>query len=165
MIRQFSAGGVVYRKDNQESLFLLCLSSPSTIFSSSWGLPKGWLDDLADGSLPGPLTLGQKRATDDQIREAALREVREEAGVEAKIISRLGTEQFFFTDQTNQKVFKTVIYFLMEYMRDLPEGFGSETCEIRWTDLDEANLLLAKRRGQYSLLKKAAQIISENENQ
>lgn len=165
MIRQFSAGGVVYKTDGSKPLFLLCLSSPSSLFSSSWGLPKGWLDDVDNGNQPGPLTLGEKRATTNDIRETALREVREETGVEAKIISRLGNDQFYFTDREGQKVFKTVIFFLMKYERDIPEGFGSETSEIRWADLETAVQLLGKKRGQCSILNQAAKIISENENQ
>jgi 8-oxo-dGTP pyrophosphatase MutT (NUDIX family) len=160
MIRHFSAGGIVYNKVSGQTLFLLRKSNPTTSFYSAinWSLPKGWLDDEAPGR-PGPKTLGQKRATTEEVEQVALREVREETGVEAKIISRLGTDQFYFVDQNKQKVFKTVIYFLMEFVRYLPEGFGSETSEIAWKDLVEASNLLRRRKGELELIKKAAALI------
>jgi hypothetical protein len=35
-------------------------------------------------------------------------------------------------------VLKFVTFYLMEYARDLPEGFGSETEEVLWLPFDEA---------------------------
>jgi ADP-ribose pyrophosphatase YjhB (NUDIX family) len=164
MIRKFSAGGVVYKKSADQILFLIRQSTFSPSFSpfSAWSLPKGWLDDAAPGQ-PGPLTLGLKRASPAEIEQTALREVREETGVEAKIIGRLGTDQFFFTDEKKQKVFKTVIFFLMEYIRDLPEGFGPETSQVNWVDVDTACNLLAKRKGECKLIRQA--ILKINETQ
>jgi 8-oxo-dGTP pyrophosphatase MutT (NUDIX family) len=157
MIRQFSAGGVVYRKEAGNILFLLKRNSltPGYYASGEWSLPKGWLDDSGPDQ-PGPETLGQKRVTSEEVQAAALREVREETGVEAKIISRLGTVQFFFVDHHREKVLKTVIYFLMEYLSNLSEGFSSETSEIKWVGLDDAATMLAKRKGEYEIIKKAA---------
>ncbi len=162
MIRQFSAGGVVFKKDQSRILFLLKKSSltPGYYAAGEWSLPKGWLDD-AGPDQPGPFTLGQKRATSDQVRAAALREVREETGVAAEILSRLGDVKFVFTDHHHEKVFKTVIYFLMEYVRDLPEGFDSETSEIRWVTQQEAPSLLKKRKGESDLIIKANDILAK----
>lgn len=161
MIRHFSAGGVVYKKTSNQTLFLLRKSSPSSQLYSKkpWSLPKGWLDDAEPGQ-PGPKTLGAKRATSEEVEQVALREVREEAGVEAKIITRLGIDQFYFFDQSKQKIFKTVIYFLMEFVGNLPEGFGSETSEIAWKNAEEAVNLLSGRRGEIELIKKAATLVS-----
>jgi 8-oxo-dGTP pyrophosphatase MutT (NUDIX family) len=160
MIRQFSAGGVVYKNEDGKTLFLLKRSSLQTGYyaSGQWSLPKGWLDD-AGPDQPGPYTLGRKRVTPEEVQASALREVREETGVEARIISRLGTEQFFFVDHHHQKVLKTVIFFLMEYVRDLPAGFDRETSEIRWVREGEAGKLLAKRKGEYEIIKKAGSLL------
>ncbi len=160
MIRQFSAGGVVYKKEAGKILFLLKRNSltPGYYASGEWSLPKGWLDD-AGLDQPGPKTLGLKRATSEEMQSAALREVREETGVEAKIINRLGTVRFFFVDHHREKVLKTVIFFLMEYQADFPESFSSETSEIKWVSLNEAADLLVKRKGEYEIIKKAADIL------
>ncbi len=156
MIRQFSAGGVVYKIHQDQVLFLLRKGSvnPDYKGSTDWSLPKGWLDD-AGPEMPGPYTLGHKRATADQIQAAALREVAEETGVNAQIVSRLGSVQFFFVDSRHQKVFKTVIYFLMRYMSDLPAGFGYETSQITWVSAVDAKELLKNRKGEYDLIIKA----------
>jgi 8-oxo-dGTP pyrophosphatase MutT (NUDIX family) len=160
MIRQFSAGGVVFRKKDNQIEFLLKKNTFSKPYpgSNEWSLPKGWLDD-AGPDQPGPFALGQKKATHEEVEVAALREVREETGVEAKIISRIGTDQFFFVDHHHEKVFKTVIFFLMLYIKDLPEGFSSETSEVKWVSFDEACQLLQKRKGECEIIKKAKNLL------
>jgi 8-oxo-dGTP pyrophosphatase MutT (NUDIX family) len=160
MTRQFSAGGVVYKKEAGKTLFLLKRNtlSPGYYASGDWSLPKGWIDD--DGpDQPGPETLGRKRATSDEVQAAALREVREETGVEAKILSRLGIVRFFFVDHHHDKIMKTVIFFLMEYIGDLSQGFSSETSEVKWVGLDDAATMLVKRKGEYEIIKKAADML------
>ncbi|OGD10655.1 hypothetical protein A2397_00090 [Candidatus Amesbacteria bacterium RIFOXYB1_FULL_44_23] len=157
MVRHFSAGGIVYRKLNSQFQFLVCKSS-NQFMKDPWCLPKGWLDDASDG-IPGPKTLGTSRASTAEVEETALREVREEAGVEARIVQRLGSVQYVFSLADNQKVFKTIIFFLMEYLRDLPEGFGYETSEIVWVDASEACRLLKNRKGECDLIKKALSVI------
>jgi 8-oxo-dGTP pyrophosphatase MutT (NUDIX family) len=160
MIRQFSAGGLVYKKNDGQVEFLLKKSAFSQHYPSSneWSLPKGWLDDAGHDE-PGPLALGQKRASPAQIEAAALREVREETGVEAKISQRLKNVQFFFVDHNHEKVLKTVIFFLMEYVKELPEGFSTETSEIKWVDFGEARKLLQKRKGECEIIKQAQSIL------
>jgi len=165
MIRQFSAGGVVYRKTSEGIEFLLRknASSPGYPGSSEWSLPKGWLDDAPDGINPGPLTLGHKRATEDQIRNTAIKEVHEEGGVAAKIINRLGSVQFFFTDHNQQKVIKTVIFYLMEYQSNLPEGPGWESSAVSWYPPVQARDMLKKRKGEAGLIEKAEKLINNNQ--
>ncbi len=150
MIRQFSVGGVVYRKFGSEIKFLVCKNSstPGYIAGGEWVLPKGWIDDEEGGLKPGPKTLGKQRATPEEMQASALREVREEGGIEAKIVKRLGETKFWFVNQDREKVFKTAIFYLMEYIRDLPEGFSSETEEVRWVTANEAVELLGKKRKQ-----------------
>jgi len=102
-----------------------------------WRLPKGHLDDDMTGKNPGPLTLGKKRATEEQIREAALREVKEEGGVLANIMKKIVTDKFFFILK-GEKVLKFVTYYLMEWIKDLSEGPGFETSEVAWLPFKKA---------------------------
>jgi 8-oxo-dGTP pyrophosphatase MutT (NUDIX family) len=164
MQREFSAGGVVYKKvKGQESkkvkvLWLITKSTPSDLYPKSyWRLPKGWLDDENGGENPGPLARGDTKANNDQLQEAALREVREEGGVGAKIVKKLGTERIFFTKKEG-KVLKFVTYFLMEFEKGLPEGFGFETSEIAWLPYDEARKRL-KHSGEKKMLDKANELL------
>lgn len=162
MQRQFSAGGVVYKKEHGDTLFLIRKSTPSNSFytKNPWSLPKGWLDDAGDS--PGPLGSGRQRATQEQMQAAALREVAEETGIKAKIISRLGSDQFFFVNHTGERVLKTVSYYLMEYESELPEGFGYETSEISWQNADATCKLLALRKGECNQVRKAETILNES---
>jgi 8-oxo-dGTP diphosphatase len=159
MIRQFSAGGVVYKKVDNEILYLLRQNSGT----SEWTLPKGWLDDASDGVNPGPMTLGVIRAKEDEIRSSALREVTEETGVQAKIVSRLGTVQFFFVDHTVQRVMKTVIFYLMEYQNDSDTGYSFETSAVLWVQKSQAQELLKKRKGEAALITKAEYMINSGQ--
>ncbi|OGM59186.1 hypothetical protein A3A75_03145 [Candidatus Woesebacteria bacterium RIFCSPLOWO2_01_FULL_39_10] len=162
MKRQFTAGGVVYKRENSkgkdEPLWLITKSSPSEIFPTTfWRLPKGWLDDEDQGKNPGPKTTGEKKATEEEIREAAKREVREEGGVEAKIVKKIQTERFFITYE-GDRILKFITYFLMEYISDLPEGFGFETSEIAWLPYEEARNKL-KHSSEKKILDKAKNIL------
>jgi len=159
--REFSAGGVVFKRDGKDNfLFLVTKSTQSKNFPKSvWRLPKGWLDD--DGEKKGELALGKKKANTNQIEKAALREVREEGGVKAGIIEKIGTEVYFRKDK-NKKIMKFVTFYLMQWKKDVMEGPGIETEEVLWllykdargkldysTEkkvLDKANKLLKSKR-------------------
>lgn len=137
--REFSSGGVVFKGDK----WLVAASMPSKLFPNIvWRLPKGWLDDSAPG-VPGPMGSGQVRATEDILQKTAIREVGEETGVEAKIIKKIGTQRFFYTHPVRGRILKFVTSYLMEWVRDLPQGFDGETSEIRWLPYDEAYKLLS----------------------
>jgi 8-oxo-dGTP pyrophosphatase MutT (NUDIX family) len=72
-------------------------SNPSKLYPKSvWRLPKGWLDDEENGERPGPKARGEVSASKAELVQAALREVAEEGGVEAKIIGSVATERIFF---------------------------------------------------------------------
>lgn len=149
MVRIFSAGGVVYKKENRSILWLVAKNTPSELFPGEiWRLPKGWLDDRNDGKYPGPLASGEIKATDKQIRKAALEEVSQEGGVEAKIIKKIGTDKYFMK-RGEDNVMKFVTFYLMEWARDLPEGPDFETSEVAWLTFPDA-----RKRLTYSNEKK-----------
>ena len=135
--REFSSGGVVYKKDK----WLITRSAPSEIYPKSvWRLPKGWVDK------------------DESAEEAALREVKEEGGVEAKVIKKIETVRYFFTTPDKGKVLKFVTFYLMEWTKNLSEGFGEETSEIAWLPFDQAVKRLAYS-GEKQILKKAKELL------
>lgn len=153
--REFSSGGVVFRRvKEQESkrvkvLWLVTKSSPSKLYPHEiWRLPKGWIDDEGGGKKPGPAARGERKVNEGELQSAALREVKEEAGVEARIVAKIGTETRFFTSN-GQRVMKFVTFYLMEWLRDLPEGPGFETSEVAWLSYE-----IARKRLSYSSEKK-----------
>lgn len=151
--REFSSGGVVFKDDK----WLVAASMPSKLYPKVvWRLPKGWLDDASPG-VPGPMASGKIRADEETLQKTAVREVAEEGGIEAKIIKKIGTQQFFYTHPVRGKIMKFVTSYLMEWVRDLPEGFDGETSEVRWLPYDEAYKTLSIPREQ-ELLKKAKEL-------
>ena len=149
---------MVFKKESNKVLWLVTKSTPSKLFPKAfWRFPKGWLDDIDDGKNPGPLASGKKKATSDEIESAAIREVAEEAGVKAKVIKKIGTEKYFL-DRGDGKTMKFVTYYLMEWARDLPEGYDSETAEVAWLPFDEARKRLA-HSGSKKILDKARELL------
>ncbi len=88
---EFSAGGVVYRRNDEGKLEILLIRT-----KSRWGFPKGNIE---------------KGEPKDQ---AALREVKEETGVDAEIISYLGEVDYWYSSGT-VRIHKFVYYYLMKY--------------------------------------------------
>ena len=78
-----------------------------------WVFPKGLIDD------------GEDKAT------AALREVEEEGGVEAKIVKELEPVEYFYKFE-NQTIKKKVTYFLMEYVSGNIEDHDWEMEDVQW---------------------------------
>ena len=151
--REFSSGGVVYREDKEERLWLVRKTTSSDLFPNSyWMLPKGWLDDLGEG-VPGPMASGKVKANEDTLKKTAIREVGEEGGIEAEIVEKIGTVKFFYTHPTWGKVLKFVTYYLMNWVSDLPQGFDGETSEVIWLPYEEAYEKLSFRREKDVLMK------------
>lgn len=129
MKRVFSAGGIVFKKNDDGVLWLVRRAKPSNLYPEDvWGLPKGLLDE------------GEKA------EEAAIREVGEEAGVEARVVRKIIDERRVFVPRgESERIFKIVTYFLMDFVGEKEMGFGEETAEVAWLPLEEA-----RKRIKYS---------------
>ncbi|OGE09246.1 hypothetical protein A3A60_02200 [Candidatus Curtissbacteria bacterium RIFCSPLOWO2_01_FULL_42_26] len=68
--------------------------------------------------------------------KAALREVKEETGVKAEIIEKVGQTQYFYWDE-GAKVLKTVTFFLMKYISDGEATTAFEVSDHKWLKVDE----------------------------
>jgi len=158
MTRQFSSGGVVYKKYNGSVLWLVTKSAPSEIYPDPvWRLPKGWIDnDTPD--IPGPMASGRIKADEESLQKAGLREVAEEGGIYARIIVKIGTSKYFMNFPKG-RVMKFVTFYLMEWMKNCPDSFDSETAETKWLPFGEAykKLTYSNERG---VLKKAQDLLA-----
>jgi 8-oxo-dGTP pyrophosphatase MutT (NUDIX family) len=85
-----SAGGVVYRDEEGSLLFALC----GRTCTGTWNLPKGTPDD------------------GETLEQTALREVREETGLEVEIEAPLGEIEYWFT-RSSERFHKRVHFYLM----------------------------------------------------
>lgn len=146
MMRQFSAGGAVYKKEKGNVLWLLIQPKDQEKFYDEvrWQLPKGWLEE------------GEKS------EDTAEREVKEESGVEAKIIQKIDTIKIFFKNvfegKPKETVIKMVNFFLMEYQKDTKEGFGPETEKILWLPFEKAREKLTFK-SEREILQKAQKLL------
>jgi 8-oxo-dGTP pyrophosphatase MutT (NUDIX family) len=94
-----------------------------------WALPKGNID-------PG-----------ESPAETAVREVREETGVEGRLVEKLGDVRYVYTRKGGLRVFKVVSFFLLRAGRgrigEIDESMRIEVAEARWLPLEDAPRLLA----------------------
>lgn len=88
---EFSAGGVVYKRDDDGSLQILLIKN-----KDRYGFPKGNVERT------------------EKKEDAAIREVKEETGVDAKIEEYLGNVEYWYRSAVDT-VHKFVYYYLMRY--------------------------------------------------
>lgn len=139
--REISAGGIVYQKQDGQIFVLLIKASGKTHDQErKWTFPKGLIDD-------------------QKPEEAALREVKEEAGVEAKIIQKLGSVKYTYMWQ-GESVFKIVTWYLMEYISGDPANHDFEVSEAGWYELFEAEKMLSYKTDK-EIFKKAKKILEK----
>ncbi len=140
---EISAGGVVYKKENDEHSVLLIAVKNATV----WTLPKGLVEK------------GEKP------EEAALREIREETGIKGEIESFLDKiELWFFQNEEGEKVrhHKIVYYYLVKYISGDPTQHDFEVDDVKWFQIDEAIKICSYDKDR-AILKKAKEIL-ENKN-
>ncbi len=131
MKREFSAGGIVF---NSQGQVLLTKHSQN----KHWSFPKGLID-------PGQTT-----------EESALREVKEEGGIEAQIVGKVGYSKYVYTFK-EEKIFKLVTYYLMKHLSGSPEDHDWEVEEAGWYE-PEAALKQLSFTHDKELLKKALEM-------
>ncbi len=133
--RQVSAGGVVFRRSGAGVEVVLIMPRGT----QRWQLPKGLVDA---GEVPDA---------------TARREVREEAGVDADVVSPIETIEYWYVgtdrDGTRVRFHKSVHFFLLEYRSGDVRDHDHEVSDARWTPIAEAVDLLAFRN-EWALVEK-----------
>lgn len=133
-----AAGGVVFREGDEGIEIVLVSRRSSGLFA----LPKGKVD-------PG-----------EQVEQTAVREVREESGLEAEILDALGEVRYWFTDEHRERVDKVVYFFLMRPTGGDMADHDHEFDDVGWYHLAEAERLLT-HKNQLHILHRAAELIAK----
>jgi 8-oxo-dGTP pyrophosphatase MutT (NUDIX family) len=128
--REFSAGGVLVRTIRGRTMVAAIRPRGR---EGVWALPKGHIDE------------GESAA------ETAMREVREETGVEGRVVEKLGDIRYVYTarweEQQGERIFKVVSFFLLRAGRgrigEIDEAMQVEVAEARWLPLADAPRLLS----------------------
>jgi len=69
--------------------------------------------------------------------ETALREVREETGVDAELVEKLGDVRYFY-QRDGKRIFKRVSFYLFEYRGGSLDDHDDEVEDARWMPLADA---------------------------
>lgn len=126
--RTTSAGGVVYRRHEGRWQVVLC-GRPSL---GLWSLPKGTPE------------------RSESLEQTALREVREETGLEVELARPLGSITYWFTSVAEGVRYrKTVHFFLMRPTGGALEGHDPEFEEVRWFPMEDALPLMSYKNERH----------------
>jgi 8-oxo-dGTP pyrophosphatase MutT (NUDIX family) len=90
----------------------------------------------ADGSRVLALPKGHPEAG-ESAADAARREVREEAGVETRVVEKLGDVRYWYT-RDGRRIAKVVAFFLLEYVSGDVADHDREVEDARWLGLEQA---------------------------
>jgi 8-oxo-dGTP pyrophosphatase MutT (NUDIX family) len=136
-----SAGGVVFRMNGAEREVLLCGRSSDGL----WALPKGTPE-------PG-----------ETLEQTALREVREETGVEVAKDGVVGEIKYWFSrPQEGMRYNKTVHHFLLRPIGGDPSLHDHEFDDVRWFPVQEA-LKLMTYANEARILRMAIEMVDGRE--
>lgn len=115
-----SAGGIVYKIEKGKVFFALVSPRPGI-----WTLPKGLIEN-------------------ESIKDTALREVKEEAGITGEIEANLGQIDYWFAEKEERvRIHKYVHYFLIKYLSGDISDHDWEIEEARWIEASEVEKYLS----------------------
>jgi periplasmic divalent cation tolerance protein len=117
-VKEISAGGVIYRKNGDDLEVALIHTR------NRWGLPKGHVEER------------------ERVEQAALREVREETGLEGKLMRKLGDIGYSYRDKVTERepvrIYKRVHFYLLRYLRGDVRDHDHEADDVRWFPIEQA---------------------------
>jgi len=120
-VSETSAGGLVVDRAHAHAALIGRLNRHGRLL---WSLPKGHIED------------------GETVEETAVREVREETGIIARVVRPLGSIDYWFVAE-RRRIHKTVHHFLLEADGGELSDEDVEVTEVAWVPLDELDSRLA----------------------
>ena len=114
---EFSAGGIVFKKEKEKIMILVSQHSGH----HGWVFPKGRIGDHIKG---------------EKKEDTAVREVEEETGVKGKILRPFEPIQYWYA-MDGERIKKTVYYFVMEELGGDITKHDWEMEEVEWIKKEE----------------------------
>ena len=153
MVREISAGGVVLRKRGG-AWWMAAIEPPTEAPEAASATPPAatQVDPLRHSVARRKRVLALPKGLVDpgeKPLETAIREVFEETGVNAELVTKLGDSKYVYTRAwgDRQRVFKIVSFYLMKYrsgrINDVTPAMRIEVARARWVRLEDAAKLLA----------------------
>ncbi|MTD56163.1 NUDIX hydrolase [Amycolatopsis pithecellobii] len=139
-VDETSAGGLVVDPDRARAVLIGRLDRHGKLL---WSLPKGHIED-------GETT-----------EETAQREVKEETGISARVLSPLGKIDYWFVAE-RRRVHKTVHHFLLEAVGGELSDEDVEVTEVAWVPLADLENRLAYP-DERALVRKALELFAGEE--
>ena len=145
-MEQVSAGGVVFRRRGR----VVEVALISVGEKSRWQLPKGL---VGGGESP---------------EQAALREVREETGLDGELVAPVETVEYWYigsdarAGRERVRFHKFVHFYLLRYTSGEVSAHDHEVNEARWVEIGEAARLLAFKT-ERTVLARAREMIGNDE--
>lgn len=133
----FSAGGLVYRTSGGRLEVVICGRNSENL----WGLPKGTPDE------------------GETVEQTALREVREETGLEVEIENKLGEINYWFS-RPGVRFHKTVHHFLMRPIGGDTRNHDHEYDVVEWAPAQEA-LRRLSYANERMMVEKALELVDD----
>lgn len=134
-VDETSAGGLVVDGDRRQAVLIGRLDRHGKLL---WSLPKGHIED------------------GETIEQTAVREVKEETGISARVLISLGTIDYWFVAE-RRRVHKTVHHFLLEAVGGELSDEDVEVTEVAWVPIADLETRLAYT-DERALVRKARQL-------
>lgn len=145
VMHRISSGGVVFRSKGA-SYEVALIRVARVGGENAWALPKGWVEKGED------------------LEQAAVREVREETGLDAKVLRKLDEITYeFYSKADRGRISKTVHLFLLEHLGGDTADHDEEVEEARWFSIEEAIRTLTYKN-EREVVEKAARLIQGGEH-
>jgi mutator protein MutT len=140
-VDETSAGGLVVDADRRHAVLIGRLDRHGRLL---WSLPKGHIED------------------GETIEQTAVREVKEETGITARVTTSLGTIDYWFVAE-RRRVHKTVHHFLLEAIDGELSDEDVEVTEVAWVPVTDLETRLAYT-DERALVRKARELFEDTED-